>query len=824
MGEGDRIDEQLKEVYETNASLILRRHQEGNVYSVYNFPIDNHFTVSEIMQAGNEIYDRQQKAFRLNLEFGLILKNTETGEYRYFKPYHNQEVFERPIYVSRRIHLKRLQHRMQQLNITDYILRQRPDTKWKPFLITNVRIVTYHLNFVLGNGRVTVPEHISQSKSVISMTTNSKGYAYKDNLCAFRCLAYHQNKDWSLLENQTQELFQKWVSFNKRQSKDINSNSKTFPGITLDQLVYFEKCFEINVNLFSLQEDGSAQVIYKSKCKYSNDIYLNIFEHHLSYITKFDTYAKKFQCKTCHRHFGHLKNLKKHQRVCKMKTKRQFPGGFYSTPNTIFDKLEQYGITVNPSDRLYEWFLVYDFESMLVPTDAGQNSASLQYTEQHVPVSVSVCSNVEDHTEPLCIVESNIDSLVEKMVEYMSTIAQKATELTKEKLSDVFSALEDSVFDERICEDALECIGDDEEIHKMINEEKKLSKKLKEEFESYCEQMICIGFNSAKYDINLIKSYLVKHLRLDENGAFVAKRNNVYSCISTNTFKFLDISQYLSPGINYSGFLRAFDVQESKGFFPYEFFDDIDKLRYDRLPPHEAFYSTLKNANITDEEYAFCQRVWDEKKMTTFSDFLVWYNNLDVEPFVQAVKNLQKYYFERGIDIFKCSISVPGLARRMLFESGTKEGASFALIDRENEDLYDTIKQNIIGGPSIIFKRYHETKRSFIRGNPQKPCGRIIGFDANALYLYCIGKEMPAGAFVRRRMLDKFKPQKRDKYTIAYDWLDWLSHCGKYKTIKHKLNSGKEKKLAAFLLTATTRRLTRCCSFMDVTGMVIVVG
>lgn len=73
-GEGDRIDEQLKEVYETNASLILRRHQEGNVYSVYNFPIDNHFTVSEIMQAGNEIYDRQQKAFRLNLEFGFNIE------------------------------------------------------------------------------------------------------------------------------------------------------------------------------------------------------------------------------------------------------------------------------------------------------------------------------------------------------------------------------------------------------------------------------------------------------------------------------------------------------------------------------------------------------------------------------------------------------------------------------------------------------------------------------------------------------------------------------------------------------------------------------
>ena len=56
--------------------------------------------------------------------------------------------------------------------------------------------------------------------------------------------------------------------------------------------------------------------------------------------------------------------------------------------------------------------------------------------------------------------------------------------------------------------------------------------------------------------------------------------------------------------------------------------------------------------------------------MTTFRDFLVWYNYLDVGPFVTAVENLQRYYFKRNIDIFKVSISVPGLARHMLFESG----------------------------------------------------------------------------------------------------------------------------------------------------------
>lgn len=102
---------------------------------------------------------------------------------------------------------------------------------------------------------------------------------------------------------------------------------------------------------------------------------------------------------------------------------------------------------------------MYDFESMLVPINS-QSSVNLQYTEQHVPISVSVCSNVDDHTEPRCIVLSN----VEKMLDYMLPIARKAAELTKEKFSDVF----DSVFDERICNDVFESLGYDEEIQKMI--------------------------------------------------------------------------------------------------------------------------------------------------------------------------------------------------------------------------------------------------------------------------------------------------------------------------------------------------------------------
>ena len=129
--------------------------------------------------------------------------------------------------------------------------------------------------------------------------------------------------------------------------------------------------------------------------------------------------------------------------------------------------------------------------------------------------------------------------------------------------------------------------------------------------------------------------------------------------------------------------------------------------------------------------------------MTTFRDFLIWYNNLDVEPFVTAVQNLQKYYFKRNIDIFKSSISVPGLT--MLFECGRKAGASFALCNEANKDLYYTIKKNIIGGPSIIFNRPHKVGVTNIRKDAAKPCQKTIGFDANARYLYCIGQPMLTG-------------------------------------------------------------------------------
>ena len=54
----------------------------------------------------------------------------------------------------------------------------------------------------------------------------------------------------------------------------------------------------------------------------------------------------------------------------------------------------------------------------------------------------------------------------------------------------------------------------------------------------------------------------------------------------------------------------------------------------------------------------------------------------------------------------------------------------------------------MVGGPSIVFKRHHETGVTKIRPHrvkKPKACAKIVGYDANALYLSAMAREMPSG-------------------------------------------------------------------------------
>ena len=171
--------------------------------------------------------------------------------------------------------------------------------------------------------------------------------------------------------------------------------------------------------------------------------------------------------------------------------------------------------------------------------------------------------------------------------------------------------------------------------------------------------------------------------------------------------------------------------------------------------------------------YHQLQDIWQEQHMTRFHDFLQYYNNLDVGPFVQAVEKMQKFYFNQNIDLFKVAVSVPGIARRWLFQTAHDAKNRFALLDSRDDNFYYTIKQNIVGGPSIIFTRDAKVGRTYIRDDLNRPCANIVGYDANALYLDCIDKAMPWRGYVRRAAPD-FKPDSWLSCEDMFNWMDYV--------------------------------------------------
>ena len=317
-------------------------------------------------------------------------------------------------------------------------------------------------------------------------------------------------------------------------------------------------------------------------------------------------------------------------------------------------------------------------------------------------------------------------------------------------------------------------------------------KKLRDRFQEYLQELPVLGFNSGKYDLNAVKEFLFPVLVQNEGVQFTIKRNHNFMCLKTPHLRFLDVTNFLAPGFSYDKFLKAYECPQTKGFFPYQWLDSLEKLEHPSLPPHEAFFSTLKNKNISDEDYQYCQQVWSNNNMQTFREFLIWYNNLDVQPFCEALEKMCAFWKDKKIDMLRQGISIPGVTLTYLFTT-LESGIFFSLFDEKNKDLYTLFKKNMVGGPSIIFHRYHEKDKTKIRereitdqGKEPKMCQKIVGYDANALYLWAIMQNMPTGSFTRRREETNFKKESSTK--MATEWLEWKAHEGGI-FIRHQMNN-----------------------------------
>ena len=188
--------------------------------------------------------------------------------------------------------------------------------------------------------------------------------------------------------------------------------------------------------------------------------------------------------------------------------------------------------------------------------------------------------------------------------------------------------------------------------------------------ERYTNTLPVFGSNSGRYDINLIKTYLISYLINEkEIEPSVIKKANDFVSFKFGDVQLLDIMKFLGGATTLDSFLKVYKASELKGYFSYVWSDTPNKLD-EQLPSYDDFYSKLKNSNPLDKEfddyqkllntgiteeqalkklglktkpatglenYNYLKSIWEQEIMTTFRDFLQWYNNKDVVPTLDAL-------------------------------------------------------------------------------------------------------------------------------------------------------------------------------------------
>jgi hypothetical protein len=181
-----------------------------------------------------------------------------------------------------------------------------------------------------------------------------------------------------------------------------------------------------------------------------------------------------------------------------------------------------------------------------------------------------------------------------------------------------------------------------------------------------------------------------------------------------------------------------------KGYYPYEWVDDIDKLNHNGLPPIEAFYSKLSQKGISEDEYQQAWKVYNTLGCKSFRDYHMTYLKTDVLLLADVFENFRR----TCIHHYKLDpanyISAPSLAwDAMLYKTGVK-------LDLVSDHRIMTmIEEQKRGGLCFVGSKRHAVANNAYLGDDgydiTKPINYIMYWDMNNLYGCAMIDYLPTG-------------------------------------------------------------------------------
>ena len=274
------------------------------------------------------------------------------------------------------------------------------NTKWRFYKLTKLTVFAALLKDVpMGCKKAVLPKPLLKNCAINCLTyEGNTRQPYNDNWCLFRALALHMHGN-QRLEEETSKIFNSFI--NKMDGLSPNQ----FKGVHMNDIPIVEDLLTLNILLHDIDiVDGNiiGEIDRRSVQKYDNTVRLLRYNNHICYVSNINAVFQSFRCPKCDTFFNRTFNLERHLTTCNEGVKNIYPRNVYQIRETLFDKLDSFGIKYTSQQKLFKNLGIFDFESIFVQEETFRDTNTTTWILKHVPISVSISSNLVEGPVLIC--------------------------------------------------------------------------------------------------------------------------------------------------------------------------------------------------------------------------------------------------------------------------------------------------------------------------------------------------------------------------------------------------------------------------------------
>ena len=332
----------------------------------------------------DRFFNNLKCAAKVNLAFGFILKNVEDGGFTYFNAYENNTLLDRFKLVSTHDDLAKLKDFINKTDVIEFCSRERMNTKWRFYKLTNLTVFATLLEDVpMGCKNAVLPGPLLKNHTINCLTyEENTRQPYNDNLCLFRAPALHLHGT-QRLEEETSKLFNSVI--NKMDGLSPNQ----FKGVQMNDILFVEDLLTLSIVLYDIDiVEGNiiGELARRSLQKYNKTVRLLRYNNHICYVSNINAVFQAFRCPNCGTLFNRTFNWERQLTTCSERVKNVSPRNVYQIRETLFDKLDAFGIKYTYQRKLFKNLAIFDFDSICVQEQSFKDTKTTTWIVRHVTI------------------------------------------------------------------------------------------------------------------------------------------------------------------------------------------------------------------------------------------------------------------------------------------------------------------------------------------------------------------------------------------------------------------------------------------------------